>query len=148
MEKDLAIFGFFIALGRSTRSFLLSNGFDTLDDPVEDFIRYNLCYMISVSLQSVLIFMISYVYLLIHIAFCYRYLIVGSVLYYPELSSISSYQLYVEVSMYGNSIWQMCSINQLCWLLNPFDFAGGLWRVGLASFLSWNLQHYKTTTCA
>ncbi|KEH24161.1 uncharacterized protein [Medicago truncatula] len=64
LEKDLAIFGFFIALGRSTRSFLLSNGFDTLDDPVEDFIRY---------------------------------LIVGSVLYYPELSSISSYQLYVEV---------------------------------------------------
>ncbi|XP_012569671.1 uncharacterized protein [Cicer arietinum] len=64
LEKDLAIFGFFIALGRSTRSFLLSKGFNTLDDPVEDFIRY---------------------------------LSVGSVLYYPELSSISSYQLYVEV---------------------------------------------------
>ncbi len=29
------------------------------------------------------------------------YLIGGSVLYYPQLSSISSYQLYVEVSMYG-----------------------------------------------
>lgn len=28
-----------------------------------------------------------------------RYLIGGSVLYYPQLSSISSYQLYVEVSM-------------------------------------------------
>ncbi|KAL4276451.1 hypothetical protein AHAS_Ahas20G0208500 [Arachis hypogaea] len=39
LEKDLAIFGFFIALGRSTRSFLLANGFDTLDDPLEDFIR-------------------------------------------------------------------------------------------------------------
>ncbi|XP_027366328.1 uncharacterized protein LOC113872737 isoform X2 [Abrus precatorius] len=64
LEKDLAVFGFFIALGRSTRSFLLTNGFDTLDDPVEDFIRY---------------------------------LIGGSVLYYPQLSSISSYQLYVEV---------------------------------------------------
>ncbi|CAJ2632302.1 unnamed protein product [Trifolium pratense] len=64
LEKDLAIFGFFIALGRSTRSYMLSNGFNTLDDPVEDFIRY---------------------------------LIVGSVLYYPELSSISSYQLYMEV---------------------------------------------------
>ncbi|WJX79541.1 hypothetical protein P8452_62653 [Trifolium repens] len=64
LEKDLAIFGFFIALGRSTRSYLLSNGFNSLDDPVEDFIRH---------------------------------LIVGSVLYYPELSSISSYQLYVEV---------------------------------------------------
>ncbi|KAK7268044.1 hypothetical protein RIF29_20728 [Crotalaria pallida] len=64
LEKDLAIFGFFIALGRSTRSFLLANGFDTLDEPIEGFIRY---------------------------------LIGGSVLYYPQLSSISSYQLYVEV---------------------------------------------------
>ncbi|XP_004513581.1 uncharacterized protein [Cicer arietinum] len=64
LEKDLAIFGFFIALGRSTRSFLLANGFRTLDDPIEDFIRY---------------------------------LIGGSVLYYSQLSSISSYQLYVEV---------------------------------------------------
>ncbi|KAL1344198.1 hypothetical protein AAHE18_08G029800 [Arachis hypogaea] len=59
-----AIFRFFIALGRSTRSFLLANGFDTLDDPLEDFIRY---------------------------------LIGGSVLYYLQLSSISSFQLYVEV---------------------------------------------------
>ncbi|KAJ1394544.1 LETM1-like [Sesbania bispinosa] len=64
LEKDLAIFGFFIALGRSTRCFLSSNGFNTIDDLVEDFIRY---------------------------------LIGGSVLYYPQLSSISSYQLYVEV---------------------------------------------------
>ncbi|XP_014513383.1 uncharacterized protein LOC106771882 isoform X2 [Vigna radiata var. radiata] len=64
LEKDLAVFGFFIALGRSTRSFLLTNGFETLDDPIEDFIRY---------------------------------LIGGSILYYPQLSSISSYQLYVEV---------------------------------------------------
>ncbi|KAE9619579.1 hypothetical protein Lalb_Chr02g0154741 [Lupinus albus] len=64
LEKDLAIFGFFIALGRSTRSFLLANGFNTLDEPIEDLIRY---------------------------------LIGGSILYYPQLSSISSYQLYVEV---------------------------------------------------
>ncbi|XP_058728600.1 uncharacterized protein LOC131600458 [Vicia villosa] len=64
LEKDLAIFGFFIALGRSTWFFLLSNGFNTLDEQVEDFIRH---------------------------------LIVGSVVYYPELLSVSSYQLYVEV---------------------------------------------------
>eukprot|EP00262_Sarcandra_glabra_P006652 TRINITY_DN19043_c0_g1_i1.p1 TRINITY_DN19043_c0_g1~~TRINITY_DN19043_c0_g1_i1.p1 ORF type:complete len:929 (+),score=183.48 TRINITY_DN19043_c0_g1_i1:66-2852(+) len=64
LEKDLAIFGFFIALGRSTQSFLSANGFDIIDDPIESFIRY---------------------------------LIGGSVLYYPQLSSISSYQLYVEV---------------------------------------------------
>ncbi|KAJ4970431.1 hypothetical protein NE237_003530 [Protea cynaroides] len=64
LEKDLAIFGFFIALGRSSRSFLLANGFDVLDDPVESFLRY---------------------------------LIGGSVLFYPPLSSISSFQLYVEV---------------------------------------------------
>ncbi|KAJ4830059.1 hypothetical protein Tsubulata_009674 [Turnera subulata] len=64
LEKDLAIFGFFIALGRSTQSFLSANGFDVIHDPVESFIRH---------------------------------LIGGSVLYYPQLSSISSYQLYVEV---------------------------------------------------
>ncbi|KAA8518533.1 hypothetical protein F0562_016007 [Nyssa sinensis] len=64
LERDLAIFGFFIALGRSTKSFLSANGFDVIDEPLEGFIRY---------------------------------LIGGSVLYYPQLSSISSYQLYVEV---------------------------------------------------
>ncbi|KAJ8899564.1 hypothetical protein K2173_018538 [Erythroxylum novogranatense] len=64
LEKDLAIFGFFIALGRNTQSFLSANGCDVLDDPIKGFIRY---------------------------------LIGGSVLYYPQLSSISSYQLYVEV---------------------------------------------------
>ncbi|KAH6804807.1 LETM1-like protein [Perilla frutescens var. frutescens] len=64
LERDLAIFGFFIALGRSTQSFLFSNGFETMDGPLQGFIRY---------------------------------LIGGSVLYYPQLSAISSYQLYVEV---------------------------------------------------
>ncbi|CAN0847198.1 hypothetical protein LINGRAHAP2_LOCUS4844 [Linum grandiflorum] len=64
LDKDLAIFGFFIALGRSTQSFLSANGFDVVNEPIDSFIRY---------------------------------LIGGSVLYYPQLSSISSYQLYVEV---------------------------------------------------
>ncbi|XP_010543812.1 PREDICTED: uncharacterized protein LOC104816603 isoform X2 [Tarenaya hassleriana] len=64
LERDLAIFGFFIALGRSTQSFLAANGFDPLENPMEDIVRY---------------------------------LIGGSVLYYPQLSAISSYQLYVEV---------------------------------------------------
>ncbi|XVE96359.1 hypothetical protein REPUB_Repub02eG0214400 [Reevesia pubescens] len=64
LERDLSIFGFFIALGRNTQAFLSANGFDVIDDPIESFIRY---------------------------------LIGGSVLYYPQLSSISSYQLYVEV---------------------------------------------------
>ncbi|XP_072953403.1 uncharacterized protein [Typha angustifolia] len=64
LEKDLAIFGFFISLGRSTQSFLSSNGFTSIGDPIEGIIRY---------------------------------LIGGSVLSYPKLSSISSYQLYVEV---------------------------------------------------
>ncbi|RAL51717.1 hypothetical protein DM860_010435 [Cuscuta australis] len=70
LEKDLAIFGFFIALGRTTQCFLSANGFDAMDktleglEPIERLIRY---------------------------------LIGGSVLYYPQLSSISSYQLYVEV---------------------------------------------------
>ncbi|KAE9463789.1 hypothetical protein C3L33_04294, partial [Rhododendron williamsianum] len=64
LERDLAIFGFFIALGRSTKSFLSANGFEVVNEPIEGFVRY---------------------------------LIGGSVLYYPQLSSISSYQLYVEV---------------------------------------------------
>ncbi|XP_062112676.1 uncharacterized protein LOC133823841 isoform X5 [Humulus lupulus] len=64
LERDLAIFGFFIALGRSTQSYLSANGFDVINGPLEGFVRF---------------------------------LIGGSVLYYPQLSSISSYQLYVEV---------------------------------------------------
>ncbi|XP_075492143.1 uncharacterized protein LOC142530224 isoform X2 [Primulina tabacum] len=64
LKRDLAVFGFFIALGRSTQSFLLANGFENMDEPIEGLIRF---------------------------------LIGGSVLYYPQLSAISSYQLYVEV---------------------------------------------------
>ncbi|CAH8359929.1 unnamed protein product [Eruca vesicaria subsp. sativa] len=64
LERDLAIFGFFIALGRSSQSYLAANGFDSLENPLEDLVRH---------------------------------LIGGSVLYYPQLSAISSYQLYVEV---------------------------------------------------
>lgn len=41
LEKDLAILGFFIALGRSTKSFLSANGFDAIDDPIEGFVRYS-----------------------------------------------------------------------------------------------------------
>ncbi|PWA66584.1 LETM1-like protein [Artemisia annua] len=64
LDKDLAIFGFFIALGRRTQSYLSANNFESVPKPIEGLIRY---------------------------------LIGGSVLYYPQLSSISSYQLYVEV---------------------------------------------------
>ncbi|XP_030548555.1 uncharacterized protein LOC115753863 isoform X2 [Rhodamnia argentea] len=64
LERDLAIFGFFIALGRRSQVFLCANGFDDIGDSLESFIRY---------------------------------LIGGSVLFYPQLSAISSYQLYVEV---------------------------------------------------
>ncbi|KAK1429259.1 hypothetical protein QVD17_11465 [Tagetes erecta] len=64
LDKDLTIFGFFIALGRRTQSYLSANNFETVPKPIEGLIRY---------------------------------LIGGSVLYYPQLSSISSYQLYVEV---------------------------------------------------
>lgn len=39
LEKDLAIFGFFIALGRSTKLFLSSNGFEVIDVPIESLIR-------------------------------------------------------------------------------------------------------------
>lgn len=39
LERDLAIFGFFIALGRSTQSYLAANGFDSLENPLEDLVR-------------------------------------------------------------------------------------------------------------
>lgn len=39
LERDLTIFGFFIALGRNTQAFLSANGFDVIDDPIEGFIR-------------------------------------------------------------------------------------------------------------
>ena len=39
LERDLAIFGFFIALGRSTQTFLAANGSDSLENPVEDLVR-------------------------------------------------------------------------------------------------------------
>ncbi|GJX69795.1 LETM1-like protein [Tanacetum coccineum] len=64
LDKDLAIFGFFIALGRKTQQYLYSNNFEAVPEPMEELIRH---------------------------------LIGGSVLYYPQLSAISSYQLYVEV---------------------------------------------------
>jgi len=54
LEKDLAIFGFFIALGRSTRTFLLANGFDSPDDPIEDFIRYCFYYVVLLLFVRVL----------------------------------------------------------------------------------------------
>ena len=39
IEKDLAIFGFFIALGRSTQSFLSANGVSAMDNQIEGIIR-------------------------------------------------------------------------------------------------------------
>lgn len=39
LERDLAIFGFFTALGRRTQSFLSANSFDVIDDPLEGFVR-------------------------------------------------------------------------------------------------------------
>lgn len=41
LERDLAIFGFFVALGRSTKSFLSASGFDVIDDPIDGYIRYS-----------------------------------------------------------------------------------------------------------
>lgn len=40
LERDLAVFGIFVALGRSTKSFLAANGFDKIPEPIEGFIRY------------------------------------------------------------------------------------------------------------
>lgn len=43
LEKDLAIFGFFIALGRSTQGYLSSNSLTDLDDSLNGVVRYDLC---------------------------------------------------------------------------------------------------------
>ncbi|CAM0911540.1 unnamed protein product [Alopecurus aequalis] len=72
LEKDLAIFGFFIALGRSTQAYLSSKCLTDSNDSINGIVSLT-CLWSS------------------------RYLIGGSVLYYPQLSSISSFQLYVEV---------------------------------------------------
>ncbi|KAG0625720.1 hypothetical protein M758_2G075900 [Ceratodon purpureus] len=64
LQKDLGLFGFFVALGRSTRAYLASRGVGDSEE----------------SLASLL-----------------RYLDGGSVLFYPQLSRVSSYQLFVEV---------------------------------------------------
>lgn len=39
LERDLAIFGFFIALGRRTQSYLSDNGYDVADHPLESYLR-------------------------------------------------------------------------------------------------------------
>lgn len=94
LVRDLAIFGFFIALGRRTQTFLSANGFDEVPEPLERLIRYyKLLYNVMSSSLDLTIWWPDLV-----MCHC-RYLIGGSVLYYPQLSSISSYQLYVEVSM-------------------------------------------------
>lgn len=64
LERDLAIFGFFIALGRRTQSYLDASNIDILDESLASFLRY---------------------------------LVGGSVLFYPQLSSVSTYQIFVEV---------------------------------------------------
>uniref|UniRef100_A0A0D3H1G2 Uncharacterized protein n=1 Tax=Oryza barthii TaxID=65489 RepID=A0A0D3H1G2_9ORYZ len=42
LEKDLAIFGFFIALGRSTQTYLSSNHLTNLDDSINDIVSSHL----------------------------------------------------------------------------------------------------------
>lgn len=97
LERDLAIFGFFIALGRRTQIFLCANGFGDIGDPLESFIRYNYSHFnISCFFERFL----GYHWCVL----CCRYLIGGSVLFYPQLSAISSYQLYVEVSIYFSDL--------------------------------------------
>ncbi|KAH9542515.1 hypothetical protein CY35_13G011400 [Sphagnum magellanicum] len=64
LEMDLAVFGFFAALGSSTSAYLAAKGVRDAEE----------------SLSSLL-----------------RYLEGGSVLYYPQLASVSTYQLFIEV---------------------------------------------------
>ncbi|XP_057865210.2 uncharacterized protein LOC131072923 isoform X1 [Cryptomeria japonica] len=65
LERDLAIFGFFAALGRRTQSYLDASNIDNIDETFASFLRY---------------------------------LVGGSVLFYPQLASVSTYQFFVEVA--------------------------------------------------
>eukprot|EP00252_Welwitschia_mirabilis_P004739 TRINITY_DN1502_c0_g1_i2.p1 TRINITY_DN1502_c0_g1~~TRINITY_DN1502_c0_g1_i2.p1 ORF type:complete len:865 (-),score=201.99 TRINITY_DN1502_c0_g1_i2:380-2974(-) len=64
LERDLSVFGFFVALGRRTQSFL--------EATASNFVTKHLSSLLS-------------------------YLVGGCVLFYPQLSSVSTYQLFVEV---------------------------------------------------
>eukprot|EP00249_Psilotum_nudum_P023590 c28931_g1_i3 orf=712-3279(+) len=64
VERDLAVFGFFSALGRRVRSFLAQRNVDDLHDLISSL---------------------------------FRYLEGGCVLFYPELATLTVYQLFVEV---------------------------------------------------
>ena len=87
----MAIFGFFIALGRNTQAFLSANGFDSSDELIEGLTRYAYIKLIYPRRSILIHNNVSFL--------SFRFLIGGSVLFYPQLSSISSYQLYVEVSI-------------------------------------------------
>ncbi|KAH7443213.1 hypothetical protein KP509_02G026100 [Ceratopteris richardii] len=64
LERDLAVFGFFAALGRRTQKFLSENGSVESDDRIAGLLRY---------------------------------LIGGCTLFYPQLSSLNTYQFFIEV---------------------------------------------------
>lgn len=69
LERDLAVFGFFIALGRSTQSFLYASGFEVVDEPLEGFIRYSLQFTIFFNTRnSVFLCLITFIIL---IFYCY-----------------------------------------------------------------------------
>ena len=104
LERDLAIFGFFIALGRRTQSYLDANNTDMLDESLESFLRYAswLCFLLmdwTCTTKHVTYLMNLFIFCFLRnmILLC-RYLVGGSVLFYPQLASVSTYQIFVEVS--------------------------------------------------
>ncbi|CAK9873735.1 unnamed protein product [Sphagnum jensenii] len=64
LERDLAMFGFFAALGRSTSAYLAAKGVRDSEESISSLLRY---------LEG------------------------GSVLFYAQLASVSTYQLFIEV---------------------------------------------------
>lgn len=142
LEKDLAIFGFFIALSRSTQSFLSSNDINMSNEQIEGIIRCghtiffsSLTYEVSFVSQFPSViwnFTIPWNLIWLIELLVFRYLIGGSVLYYPQLSSISSYQFYVEVGSIRTKFFFFNPIILIVW----FCSVGSLWRAGLASLLS------------
>lgn len=65
-------------------------------------------------------------------------------LYYPQLSSISSYQLYVEVRMYGYYDLKNIFHGSVMEFDHTLNSIGSLRRVGLVAFLSRKHWHPRT----
>lgn len=139
LEKDLAIFGFFIALGRSTKSFLASNGFSIVDDHIESFIRC--AYSSSFFLKNLFQMQLLVLPLKFHnAALCFVKMCVFQVPYNRKCVILSSTVIcqFLSTVCGGQHVNKDSLILVVDYLITPneFEFIGCMRGVGLATFLS------------